>query len=217
MPGSSSTKAPKSATRVTVPCTRSPALYFSLDQVPRMRLQLLHAERNAPLGGIHLEHLDLDLLAHRQHVGGLVDAAPGNVGDVQQRVHAADIHESAVIGQAADRAVHGLAFLDLGVAAFLGGALFFFEHGAAVHHHVFIGHVELDDAAADLLADQLLHLGGVWAPLREAGMKARTPTSTLTPPLTTAVTMPAMAALSAKAFSSDDQSLGRSTLMRESS
>ena len=55
------------------------------------------------------------------------------------------------------------------------------------------------------------------APLREAGMKARTPTSTLTPPFTTAVTTPAMAALSANAFSSDDQSLGRSTLMRDSS
>ena len=55
------------------------------------------------------------------------------------------------------------------------------------------------------------------APLRDAGMKARTPTSTLTPPFTTAVTVPAMIALSAKAFSNDDQSFGRSTWMRESS
>src|ERR1035441_6520331 len=31
------------------------------------------------------------------------------------------------------------------------------------------------------------------APLREAGIKARTPTSTLTPPFTSAVTTPAMA------------------------
>ena len=55
------------------------------------------------------------------------------------------------------------------------------------------------------------------APLREAGMNARTPTSTLTPPFTTAVITPAMGVLSANAFSSELQSLGRSTLVRESS
>ena len=83
-----------------------------------------------------------------ENVGGLVYAGPGDIGHVQQGVHAADVHESAVIGQAADRAVHGLAFLDFGVAALLGGALFVFQDRAAVHHHVFIGYVELDDAAA---------------------------------------------------------------------
>ena len=55
------------------------------------------------------------------------------------------------------------------------------------------------------------------APLREAGMKARTPTSTLRPPLTTAPTTPAMDFFSANAFSSADQSLGRSTFNRDSS
>ena len=46
-------------------------------------------------------------------------------------------------------------------------------------------------------------------------MKARTPTSTLNPPLTTAVTVPRMADLSANAFSKADQSMGRSTLKRD--
>jgi len=49
------------------------------------------------------------------------------------------------------------------------------------------------------------------------GVNARTPTSTFTPPLTSAETTPAMAALSANAFSSDVQSFGLSTLIRESS
>ena len=80
---------------------------------------------------------------------------------MQQGVHAADVHEGAVVGEAADGAVHRLAFLDFGIALLFGRALFFFEHRAAVDHHVFIGHVELDDAAADLLADQLFHLGRV--------------------------------------------------------
>ena len=49
----------------------------------------------------------------------------------------------------------------LGVAALFAGALFFFGNGAAVDHDVFVGDVELDDAAADFLPDQLLHLGGI--------------------------------------------------------
>ena len=48
-------------------------------------------------------------------------------------------------------------------------------------------------------------------------MKARTPISTLNPPLTTPVTVPTMIDFSAKAFSSDAQSVGRSTLPRVSS
>ena len=43
-----------------------------------------------------------------------------------------------------------------------------------------------------------------------------TPISTLSPPLTTAVTVPTIVALLAKAFSSDGQSLGCSTLPRVS-
>ena len=54
-------------------------------------------------------------------------------------------------------------------------------------------------------------------PLREAGMNARTPTSTLKPPLMTPVTVPTIVAFSAKACSSDDQSVGCAIFWRESS
>jgi len=56
-----------------------------------------------------------------------------------------------------------------------------------------------------------------FVPLRDAGMKARTPISTLNPPLTTPVTVPTMVDFSAKAFSSEAQSVGCSTLPRVSS
>src|ERR1035438_8230832 len=131
------------------------------DQVPGVRLELLESEGNAFLAGIDLEDPRLHLVADLEDVGGLVDAAPGDIGHMQQGIHAADIDEGAVIGQAAHRALHGLAFLDFGVALVLVGALFLFEDGAAVHHHVFIGDIELDDAAADFLADQLFHFGGI--------------------------------------------------------
>ena len=54
------------------------------------------------------------------------------------------------------------------------------------------------------------------APLREAGMNARTPTSTLRPPFTTAVTVPMMVDFSLNAFSSAAQSVGRSIFPRTS-
>ena len=52
------------------------------------------------------------------------------------------------------------------------------------------------------------------APLREAGMKARTPTSTLRPPLITPVTVPTIVAFSAKAFSKALTSLSAARLSR---
>ena len=71
------------------------------------------------------------------------------------------IDEGAVVGEAADGAADSVAFLDFGEAAIFVEAFFFFEHDAAVDDAVFIGGIELGDAAANLLADELFHLGGV--------------------------------------------------------
>ena len=113
------------------------------------------------LVGIDLEHLGFDCLSHRKYICGFVDAVPGDLAHVQQPVHAAQVNESAIVGEAADRAAHDFAFADLRVAAFFDAALFLFGEGAAVNHYIFLGRIELDDAAADFLPDQFLHLGGV--------------------------------------------------------
>ena len=57
--------------------------------------------RNALFLGINLEHLGFDLLPHREHVLGIAHAAPGDIADVQQRVHAAYIDKRAIVGKAA--------------------------------------------------------------------------------------------------------------------
>src|SRR5271157_3641132 len=80
---------------------------------------------------------------------------------MKQGIRATDIDECSVIGEAANLAVHGVAFFEFRVAALLAGALFVFSNGAAIDHHVFLGYVELDDPAADSLLDQFLHFGGV--------------------------------------------------------
>src|SRR5258707_5143680 len=86
---------------------------------------------------------------------------------MRQGVGAADIDERAVVGQAADLALHGIAFFELRIAALLAGTFFVFRYGAAIDHHVLLGHIEFDDAAANFLLDQLLHFR------RVAGSAAR--------------------------------------------
>src|SRR5579859_925275 len=127
--------------------------------VPRMRLELLKTQRNAALLMVHFEYARFNRLADGEHVSGLVDPAPGNVTHVKQAVDLANIDEGAVVSQAAHHTVDGVAFLDFGVAAIAVGALFFFGHNPAIDDHVFIGNVELGDAATNLLPDQLFQIG----------------------------------------------------------
>ena len=104
---------------------------FRLDALPGIFEQLLHAERDAVGLVIDLDDLDLDRLADRQDFARMIDAAPGDVGDMQQAVDAAEIDEGAVIGDVLDDAVDDLPLFEIGddLMALLGAG--FFEHGAA--------------------------------------------------------------------------------------
>ena len=80
---------------------------FELDALPRIGLELLHAERDALGLGVEADDLHLDRLADLQRFGRMVDAPPGDVGDMQQAVDAAQIDEGAVIGDVLDHAREG--------------------------------------------------------------------------------------------------------------
>ena len=118
---------------------------LELDALPRIGFELLHAERDALGLGVEADDLDLDGLADIQRLGRMVDAPPGDVGDVQQAVDAAQIDEGAVIGDVLDHAGEDLAFLEAGdqFRALLGAA--FLEHGAARHDDVAARAVHLED------------------------------------------------------------------------
>src|SRR5882762_2114939 len=88
---------------------------------------------------------------------------------MKQGVRASDIDERAVIGQAADLALHRIALFEFRETALLAGAFFVFRYGAAIDHHVFLSHVEFDNAAADFLFDELLHFGRVAGPAARSG------------------------------------------------
>ncbi len=104
---------------------------FGGNAFPGIGLELLHAQRNTMAFLIDADDLDLDGLADRQDFVGVVDAAPCDVGDVQQAVDAAEINERTVIGDVLDDAFDHLALFEL-LDDFrtLFGARFF-ENGTA--------------------------------------------------------------------------------------
>src|SRR5579872_1855389 len=136
-----------------------------------MRLELLHAQRDPLLVRIGFNYLGFHLLTHGENVGGLIDATPGNFADMQQSVHASEIDEGSIIGKTADLSAHRISLLELGVTALFAGAFLFFDYRAAIDDHIFVGNIELNDAAMNLLLDQLLHLAGVAGPAPGGGQE----------------------------------------------
>ena len=116
-----------------------------LDGVPRIGLQLLHAEADALRLLVDLDDLHLDGLADPEDLARVVDPAPRHVGDVQQAVDPAEIDEGAVLGDVLDHAVDHVALGqprdDLG--PLLGPALL--QNGAARHDDVAAPAVHLQD------------------------------------------------------------------------
>ena len=112
---------------------------------PRILVQLLHAERDALRLGVDADDLDLDRLADMQHVGRVVDTLPGDVGDMQQAIDAAQVHECAVVGDVLDDALDRLAFGEVlhEFGALLGAGLF--HDGAARHNDVAAAAIHLED------------------------------------------------------------------------
>ena len=75
---------------------------------------------------VDLDDLDLDLLPDVEDLGRVIDAPPGDVGDVQEAVDAAQIHERAIIGDVLDRPVDDLALFEVlhQFLTLLGASLF---------------------------------------------------------------------------------------------
>src|SRR5262245_33764843 len=87
---------------------------FELDALPGVGLELLHPKRY-PLGlRVETDDVDLDALADIQGLGGMVDAPPGDVGDMQQAIAPAEIDKGAVVGDVLDDAVEDLPLLEAG-------------------------------------------------------------------------------------------------------
>src|SRR5207237_8326978 len=94
--------------------------------LPRIRLELLHAEADSLGLAVDADDLDPDGVADPDQLARVVDPLVGDVGDVEQAVDTAEVDEGAVVGDVLDHAVDHLALgeaLDE-AAALLGAGLF---------------------------------------------------------------------------------------------
>src|SRR5262249_33051029 len=108
-------------------------------------LELLHAEGNAVGLMVDLDDLDLHLLSDVEHLGGMIDAPPRNVGDMQQAVDSAEVHEGAIVGDVLDYPVDHLTLFEVlhQLLTLLGAGLL--QHGAARNHDIAAAPVHLQN------------------------------------------------------------------------
>ena len=89
----------------------------------------------------------------------MADALPAHVGDVQQAVQTAQVHEHAVFGDVLGLAVHDLAFFQGAQQILTLGITLFFQQHAAGNDHVAAAAVDLQHAEFEFLVDQSVHVG----------------------------------------------------------
>ena len=126
--------------------------------LPRVLLRRLQRQGDTLAVHVDVEHLDGDLLADLDDLGRVVDVLPGQLGDVDETVDAAEVHERTEVDDRGHDAGADLALLELleERRAHLGLGLL--EPGTARQDHVVAVLVELDDLGLDLLADVRLEV-----------------------------------------------------------
>src|SRR5665811_346306 len=123
------------------------------ERLPRVFLRRLQRQGDALPVEVDVEHLDGDLLADLHDLARVVDVLPGQLGDVHQAVHAAEVHERAEVDDRGDHTGAHLALLQGLQEGRADLGLRLLEEGTAGQDHVVAVLVELDDLRLDLLAD----------------------------------------------------------------
>ena len=116
---------------------------FLLDLVPGIGLFLFQAEADPLALLVDVEDDHLKFLAGGQHLGGMRDAAPAHVGDVQQAVQAVQVDERAEVGQVLDCALADVARHHVVEQFRALGRAFLLDQFAAAEHDVLPLEVEL--------------------------------------------------------------------------
>ena len=128
------------------------------EDLPRIGLGRLERQRDALFGEVHVEDFDVDFVTDGNHLTRVVNVLPAEFRNVNESVHATQVHEGTEVDDRRDDAVAALAGLEVGqkVATLL--LLGLFEPGATREHDVITVAVELDDLGLDGLSDVRLQL-----------------------------------------------------------
>src|SRR5687767_6527703 len=133
---------------------------FRLDVFPRRSVFLLKAEGDLFLVLVDREHFNLELLIDLEHLAGVIDSAPGHVGDVQQPVDTAKVDERAEVGDVLDGALDDVAELDVVHRLLLQLLALLLDELAAGDDDVAALFVDLEDDGVDRAADPVADLAG---------------------------------------------------------
>ena len=131
---------------------------FLLDLVPRVSLFLFQAEADPLALLVDVEHNHLEFLADAQHLGGMRDAAPAHVGDVQQAVQAVQVDKGPEVGEVLDGALADVARHHVVEEFRALGGTFLLDQLAAAEHDVLPLEIELHHLEIVGLADVRLEI-----------------------------------------------------------
>src|SRR5512133_3412777 len=113
---------------------------------------LLDAQRDLAFGTVELQHLGRYRLAGLEDIGRLADAAPGEVGNVQQAVYATQIHKCTVIGNVLDDTFDDLTLFKFFKSDIANRGTLIFEDRTTGKHDVVAFLIELDNLEGGLHA-----------------------------------------------------------------
>ncbi len=126
---------------------------------PRLGLGSLDRESDLLFLGVDAQDVDIDLVTDPQHLTWVPDAAPGQLGEVDEPVRPTNVHEGAEVADGGDPALTNLALLQLldqpllhHIAAFLDGLPLGEDQPVAMA-------IDLDDFQRQHRADQARHVG----------------------------------------------------------
>src|SRR6478736_8591344 len=126
--------------------------------LPRVLLRRLQRQGDTLAVHVHVEDLDGDLVAHGDDLGRVVDVLPRQLGDVDETVDAAEVHERTEVDDRGHDALADLALLELLEERGANLGLGLLEPGTARQDHVVAVLVELDDLRLERLADVRLQV-----------------------------------------------------------
>src|SRR6185312_4226402 len=121
--------------------------------LPGVFLRSLERQRNTLAVQVHFEHLDGDFLANFDNLGRVVDVLPGQLGNVDEAVYAAEVNECTEVDDGGNNAGTNLALFQLVEERGANLGLGLLEPGTAGQNNVVAVLVQLDDLGFDLLAD----------------------------------------------------------------
>lgn len=129
-------------------------LEVGVEVVPGMGHELLDAERDALLLVVEVDDDHLDVLVELNDLMRVGDAAPAEVGDVYETVHAAEVDEHAVVGDVLHLALEHLTLLELGDDLLLLLLELGLDESLVADDDVLVFLVDLHDLELHVLADE---------------------------------------------------------------